>query len=85
MSDSESHLTWVTDRHGDSLYAGEEFVGCIYARDGGSGLRKGWRVLDNHFRKVIDVEPSSKNPRLSARSYLEEVLAPLPTAEQLIK
>lgn len=81
-------LVWKTDKNGDELHDGDEYVGCIYPRDPYGGSQKGWRVLDANFDKVIDVVPDSfdlfGDTRKKARAFLEGARAPLPTAEELL-
>jgi hypothetical protein len=81
-------LKWVRDKNGEALYADGEYVGCIYARDHVGGCEKGWRLLDADFQKVADVtmEMVDQTTQLLpfARGYLESVIAPLPTAHELL-
>jgi len=81
-------LTWKTDKAGDALYDGDEYIGCIYPRDPYGGLRKGWRVLGPDFEVITDVEPDPRDlfgdVRIRARAFLEGTKAPLPTAEELL-
>jgi len=86
-------LRWERDKAGGTLWRGEEFLGCIYDRDGLSGSigRHGWRVLEgDELIFVGDVLPTLDQPnaRLGARALLEAhvgVGSPLPNAQELLK
>jgi hypothetical protein len=84
-------LRWETDRAGDTLWRGQEFLGCIYNRDGtASGRRHGWRALAGEdLIPVGDVLPTREQPdaRYGCRALLESHVGaslPLPTAQQLL-
>lgn len=102
-----SVMEWRPDMHGDALWAvesmssgaagplrqEEEFLGCIYNRDGlsGGGREHGWRVLAGERMEVVgDVLRTVAEPeaRLGARQMLESFVShpkgPLPSAEMLL-
>lgn len=85
-------LRWERDDTGDTLWRGDEFLGCIYNRDGlaGSGRTHGWRALEGKDLIVAgDALPTATqpDPRLGARALLEAhvgVALPLPSAADLL-
>lgn len=85
-------LEWKKDRAGEALWKGDEFLGCIYNRDGFAGSRAahGWRVLAGEdLIPVGDVLPTREewDARIGARALLEAHVGgswPLPTASELL-
>lgn len=80
-------LKWKTDKAGDALWDGGEYLGCIYSRDSYGGTRKGWRVLGPDFEHIADVPPGPllRDARMEARALLEGSRGPMPTAQQLLE
>lgn len=82
-------LTWKTDKNGDHLWRGEEFLGCIYNRDLHHLHNGEWRVLIGEDMKfVADVGPTPElSARMHARLVLEQecsTIARLPSAQDLL-
>ena len=81
---------WERDKHGDALYLGDEFLGCIYDRRPHQPGNE-WRVLRGEdLVFVVDVRPTAHQPdaRLGARAALEAECgwAPaLPSAQELLE
>ncbi|MBQ6358605.1 MAG: hypothetical protein IJI97_06635 [Clostridia bacterium] len=81
---------WERDKHGDALWLGDTFLGCVYDRRPYQ-LDGEWRVLlgeDMVF--LADVKPTHHQPdaRLGARQALEEECgwAPkIPSAQELLE
>ncbi|MET7363226.1 hypothetical protein ABZS76_32980 [Streptomyces sp. NPDC005562] len=86
-------LRWERDKAGDALWRDEEFLGCIYDRDGlaSSDRTHGWRALEGEDLIVVgDALPTSAQPnaRLGARAMLEAhlgVTSALPSAQELLE
>jgi hypothetical protein len=89
---STPDLLWKRDSAGETLWRGEEFLGCIYNRDGlaSSGRTHGWRALEGEDLVVVgDALPTREQPdaRLGARALLEAhvgVRSALPSAQELL-
>lgn len=85
-------LEWKTDRAGDALWRGTQFLGCIYNRDGICSRfpPHGWRALAGEdMVPVGDVVATREQPdaRMGARALLEAYVGaflPLPTALELL-
>ncbi|MEU6362143.1 hypothetical protein [Streptomyces albidoflavus] len=86
-------LRWERDRTGDTLWRGEEFLGCIYDQDSlaSRGRDHGWRALEGEDLVVVgNALPTAQQPdaRLGARTLLEAhvgVTTALPSAQELLE
>ncbi|MFJ4902903.1 hypothetical protein [Streptomyces sp. NPDC088727] len=93
MSTTASALRWERDKNGETLWLGEQFLGCTYSRDNHLSEygKQGWRALEGEDMIVVgDALPTGEQPnaRLGARALLEAHVGsslPLPTAEDLLK
>ncbi|MFD7835640.1 hypothetical protein [Streptomyces sp. NPDC059761] len=85
-------LRWERDSAGDSLWLGEEFLGCIYNRDGiaSRANEHGWRALAGEEMIPIEdtlVTREQPDARLGARALLEAhcgFTSALPSAAELM-